>query len=730
MIQSLATLFNVVLILLGFGLVIVVHELGHFIAARWAGIRVHAFAVGFGPAIFSFRKGLGFRKGSSEEAYFKHQEVERTGINRVDAPAMSATEYRLNWVPLGGYVKMLGQEDLNAEATSNAADSFQSVAVWKRMIVISAGVVMNVILAAVLFVVVFMSGMRVVSPGVGYVAPASAAEAAGFRAGDVVLSINGKRVDNFADISIASAMAKRDQELVFTVARAGVDEPITLKATPRRDEVSGLLQLGLGPAEGTRVVGGEGDRSDADAVRRQLLQAGLSSVEPGSTLVAVNDEVIHAPKLAPGVAMLTPLLDAMERSEGKPVRARFAAPTGAETTVTLQPRVALQRAQGEIDSTASASFSHLLGMVPVTRVQTTTAKGDAAGLVPGDLIMRAGGVDWPSAPDAVAQIRQRAGKTIPLVVLRPVAGDADAAAEGVVVVVGRQWRIVELDAPVAPNGQIGFGFEEATDLPLMTRAPRLARDPETKAIPAELSIDRLFPRVMPGMVIESVDGTRVENFAQARDAIVRATRGLVDEAGEGSDAGASREVTIELGLIDAATLQRLGSETRTIEVFAGDAKAIAALGWTPGPVSLGFAYSSLVMQAENPVSALAMGVRETGRRVTQSYITLKRLFEGTVQVRHLKGPVGITHIGSQMAAAGPIYLLFFLALISANLAVINFLPMPIVDGGMFLLLCYEAIRGKPAPIGFQNALNMIGLILIGCIFLTVTFYDIRGLFGL
>src|SRR5690606_13800967 len=118
--------------------------------------------------------------------------------------------------------------------------------------------------------------------------------------------------DNFADISIASAMAKRDKELVFTVARAGVEGPITLKATPRRDEVSGLLQLGLGPAEGTRVVGGDGDRSDADAVRRQLLQAGLRGVEPGSTLVAVNDEVIHAPKLAPSVAMLTPLLEAME----------------------------------------------------------------------------------------------------------------------------------------------------------------------------------------------------------------------------------------------------------------------------------------------------------------------------------------------------------------------------------------------------------------------------------
>ena len=73
-------------------------------------------------------------------------------------------------------------------------------------------------------------------------------------------------------------------------------------------------------------------------------------------------------------------------------------------------------------------------------------------------------------------------------------------------------------------------------------------------------------------------------------------------------------------------------------------------------------------------------------------------------------------------------LLYFLALVSANLAVVNFLPIPIADGGHFVMLAYEGITKKPVPIAVQNALTMLGLILIGAVFLIVTMNDIRGLF--
>lgn len=751
MLQAFESLFNVILILLGFGLVIVVHELGHFLAARWAGIKVHAFAVGFGPAILSYRKGMGLRRGSSEPDYLKRLEAERIDTNRKQPSELSPTEYRLNWVPLGGYVKMLGQEDLNADATSDADDSYQSKPVWKRMIVISAGVIMNVILAAVLFVIVFMAGMRVMSPAVGFVAPDSPAAQAGFQPGDVVLSINDRPADNFADIQIASAMAAKGRELTFTVARPGASEPIELRATPQRDEESGLLQLGIGPASGTRVWGGDPQSPDEDAIRRTLRQTGLEALEPGSELVAVNGQPVEPAILPSGtrVPVLTPLTDALRDSNGQPVNTEFTTPAGQRITVPITPRVELQRALGVIRGDETASFAHLLGMVPVTRVQTTTVQGDRAGLQPGDLLARVGGVDWPSVPDTVAQIRQRAGSPIELIVIRPESSQTapgessplnpvTPAGDDQLQLAGRRWTVVQLNPTVGPDGRIGFGPEEAADLPIITRAPRLARDPAIGDIPPDLPVDRLFPRIMPGMVLEAVNDTAVRNFGDARQAIVDAASQLITTSGEGGREGEADtqaspspvDITLRLATLDPISLQRLGSEQRTIELFADDARAIAALGWLPGNIELAFTASQVTMKASDPFNAIAMGTRETLRKVTLAYQTIQRLFEGTVQVRHLKGPVGITHIGSQFAAQGPLYLLFFLALISANLAVINFLPMPIVDGGMFLLLCYEGLRGKPAPIVFQNALNLIGLVLIGTLFLTVTFYDIRGLFGL
>jgi len=106
----LSKLFDIGLIVVGFGLVIFIHELGHFVAAKWAKVRVLAFAIGFGRAIVSYRKGFGFRRGSSEQEYDEWLIRKADGATAVDHE-VSPTEYRLNALPLGGYVKMLGQDD-------------------------------------------------------------------------------------------------------------------------------------------------------------------------------------------------------------------------------------------------------------------------------------------------------------------------------------------------------------------------------------------------------------------------------------------------------------------------------------------------------------------------------------------------------------------------------------------------------------------------------------------
>src|SRR5262245_17116925 len=102
---------NILLLVLGFGFVIFWHELGHFLAAKWAKVRVEQFAVGFGQALISWRKGLGFRWGSSAKEYQQILAADREGVHKRDISQLGETEYRLNWIPLGGYVKMLGQDD-------------------------------------------------------------------------------------------------------------------------------------------------------------------------------------------------------------------------------------------------------------------------------------------------------------------------------------------------------------------------------------------------------------------------------------------------------------------------------------------------------------------------------------------------------------------------------------------------------------------------------------------
>jgi regulator of sigma E protease len=111
-----------------------------------------------------------------------------------------------------------------------------------------------------------------------------------------------------------------------------------------------------------------------------------------------------------------------------------------------------------------------------------------------------------------------------------------------------------------------------------------------------------------------------------------------------------------------------------------------------------------------------------------TYLTLDRIFRGTVGVEQLRGPVGIVHLGSRVVDRGAMYLAFFLAMISVNLAVLNFLPLPIVDGGLFLYLLYERFTGNPPSVRFQNAATTVGLVLLGGLFLFTFYNDVMRLF--
>lgn len=192
----LSTILPFVIVL---GIVVFVHEYGHYIVARWCGIRSEVFSIGFGPVIWSRRD----RRG---------------------------TLWQVAALPLGGYVRFLGDSDGSSRADTEALDrldpasraaSFHGAAVWRRMLTVLAGPVANFLLTIVVFAgVVTWQGVPVTPPAIGEVAALPDA-AHGLREGDVVLEVNGVSADDFGDVYVAALEMETPGPMRFRVDRDG-----------------------------------------------------------------------------------------------------------------------------------------------------------------------------------------------------------------------------------------------------------------------------------------------------------------------------------------------------------------------------------------------------------------------------------------------------------------------------------------------------------------------------
>jgi len=194
-------------------IVVFIHELGHFLVARWCGVKVKAFSIGFGKEIFGFYDRYG-------------------------------TRWRFAWVPLGGYVKFLDDENSASVPSRDALarmtqaereGAFQTKPLAARAAIVAAGPIANFLLAIAIFTVSYtVMGMHVTAPRVDELLPDGVAASAGFQVGDVILKIDGAPVETFNDMQrVVSGSA--DKELSFEVNRGGTT--VTLKATPARREL-------------------------------------------------------------------------------------------------------------------------------------------------------------------------------------------------------------------------------------------------------------------------------------------------------------------------------------------------------------------------------------------------------------------------------------------------------------------------------------------------------------
>lgn len=213
--QVLSWLVVIIAVVLLFGAAVFVHEFGHFLVARWCGLKVEGFSIGFGPKIFGWT---------------------RNGI-----------DYAWRWIPAGGYVKLPQMVTAEAiEGKNDAGPPLPPVSPWSKMLVALAGPVMNAVFAFLLATVIYFVGLPVrVSPAIiGGVEPGSPEAAMGLRPGDRIVSVNGKVVKSWEDAQMTAAFATTNV-MPVVIERHGVKTTyyLTAKANPQL----GIKLLDLDP---------------------------------------------------------------------------------------------------------------------------------------------------------------------------------------------------------------------------------------------------------------------------------------------------------------------------------------------------------------------------------------------------------------------------------------------------------------------------------------------------
>ena len=216
------TLISFIILL---GVLIFAHEFGHFLAARVSGVGVLKFSLGFGPKVFGKKIG--------------------------------ETEYVLSWIPLGGFVKLLGESGDEKLSPEDEKRSFCKQSVWKRILIVLAGPVFNFVLAILIFIIVMLYGLPTLTAEIGEVQRDSAAFVAGILKGDKIVSMNGQKITYWEDIREVTADAKEKQ--IEVVVQRGAEEK-SLLVKPRLsksknifgEEVPSYL-IGVSPSGNTMI---------------------------------------------------------------------------------------------------------------------------------------------------------------------------------------------------------------------------------------------------------------------------------------------------------------------------------------------------------------------------------------------------------------------------------------------------------------------------------------------
>jgi regulator of sigma E protease len=654
-------------VLIGVGALIFFHELGHYLAAKWAGVKVEVFSLGFGNRLFGFVHG--------------------------------GTDYRVSMLPLGGYVKMLGQADDNpTQAPTDRQDDFRNKSVGKRFVILVAGVVMNVILAAFGFVLAFGIGLELDAPEIGAIQPGSAARGADLRPGDIILEINDAEILGWQDVSALVALS--DGELKLNVLRGGKTH--TTQAKPIRKEGETFARLGITQSSVLTGFTPESPMGVAGALLPTPTRSDrILNVSPVSSRCAADlrmsaldwSEVIADTK--------GPLALTLERTEYDPLTHR---PLGTERVEAIVefPQIPTWTLGGEFPDQAWV------------RGVSKGSAAEAAGVKVGDRVVSLAenpDVKWSDLADTVKETGAVAdGNPVELVVERLKEGDSGESERVTLEVTLRlentEGLAVALDGVTDPaerlairrsEGHYLLGVNYRADVLGAAWELPLADEDDEKAVIGPG--DRVVSLWLSGGLYWNLE--RPFGSPQVLTEVLNARKDeplRIDWLPKGSDE--LKSAVVKASQHSTQTVADLGFRTTSRQRFI----------------------------QRGPIGACGLGLQQTWIQTRRILRTLQSFFTGAVSPKELGGPIQIARVSYAVATRNSFaQLLQLLAILSVNLAVINILPIPILDGGHIFFLLIEKLKGRPVSGDVMIWAQWIGLACILALMALVFFNDIARL---
>lgn len=627
----LADVQNIFKVAIGLGLVIFFHEFGHFAVAKWCGVFVERFSIGFGPILWSFKRG--------------------------------ETEYALSAVPFGGYVKMLGQDDLDpsqltSEEIARDPRAYSNKGVFQRMAIISAGVIMNIITAMLFYAIAFRSGVDTVPSKVGSLQIGKPAWQKGLQPGDIITRINGRDTLSFADIMRGTALST-GQIKVEGTRIDGTKYVVDIEP----DRAGKRRVIGVSWGELYTLKVGELGLGSATNRTSAIPNTPAASLKDG---FQNDDEIIEVGgEKVTSYAQMAEFL-ARRRSESLD----FVVKRGTQAVTISVP------GQKFLD------LGIWMDIEKVAAIQEGSPAANAKLLV-GDKITKINGDDVGTKinPLFLADtFESLAGQEVEVQVKRIVVGSPE---------------LQQFTLKLTPTSAAAW-----------TEQPNIPGTPlSIPSIGVAYHLTSNVLKVVPG-------GAAAKSGVPELTTLKSMTIETEDSSYKFNNSG---QTTLTIEFTDAKNvalnnmahalwiLQVVPKPTVTLEFTDGKTKAIKL---TPEPSSNEYyvpsrgiilQHEKLVLLADSWPEAVTMGVTYTQNTTIDIYMTLRSLFSGDLSVKNLSGPVDIAKQAFEVSQEGISKLLLFLGFLSVNLAVLNFLPIPVLDGGHMVFLIWEGVtRRRPS----------------------------------